>query len=377
MNSIDYKQKYLKYKNKYLELKAQQGQNIQTGGYMYTSGQYLFFIPENKKQLVDNELLVKNKVIKSLDKFTTELGNCTRFLRIGSTSTGNNKTIYTNQGAWDVVKRETKDIKDSSVKAYETVKEKTGEAWKATKPYVNKALDAAQQGTKFVGEKASEGYNSAKDLMNKKLEEKSKEKPAVNVTETIHASDLELSSDSDNNKQEKPKEEVKEKQVEKPVNMSETVHPSDLELSSDTDNNKQEKPKEEVKEKQVEKPVNMSETVHPSDLELSSDSDNNEKAKSKEEVNNKVKQTGGDNDCEKLPIPLPKELSGFKFDSDVNETNLIDYVKFINEKQGSEKIGRVVVVEKKTNMFGVGGETRLKYDYAISYDGDKVIVSKK
>lgn len=279
MNSIDYKQKYLKYKNKYLELKAQE-QKIQSGGYMYSSGEYVFFIPERTSNFDANEAYVKNGVISSLDKLTNYLGNCSRFLRIGSTV--NNKTIYTNQSSADVLKRESKDIKDKSVAAYNVVKDESKKAWDAAQPYVNKTLEVAKQGAQSVSNVASQGYNATKDVLTKKPD-------------------------------------VKDKTVD-------TIHPSDLETTD-----------EEKHEEQV----------------------------------------GGDNDCDKLPIPLPANLKGFSFDNEVNESSLIDYIKLINEKQGSEKISRVIVVQKKTNSFGFGGETRLKYDYVVTYDGDKINVARK
>lgn len=262
MNSIDYKQKYLKYKNKYLQLKTQE-QKIQSGGFMYASGEYVFFIPESKKQLVDNEILVKNNVIPSLDKFTTELGNCSRFLRIGSIV--NNKTIYTNQSSMDVMKREAKKIEDKTVSAYNVSKDESKKAWEASKPYLDKAWDATKQAAHTVGSVTAQGYNTAKDSLTKKPE---------------------------------------------------------------------------INEKLTE-------------------------------------QTGGDDDCDKLPISLPDNLKGFSFDNEVNENSLIDYINLINQKQGSDKIARAIVLQKKTNSFGFGGETRLKYDFDVSYNGDNVIVTKK
>lgn len=255
MNAVDYKEKYLKYKNKYIELKTQQEQkNI--GGFMYAPGEYIFFIPESKKQLVDNELLVKNKTVLSLDKLTNNLGNCTRFLRIGSNV--NNKTIYTNQSSFDVIKRETKDVKDKTVQGYNVAKEETKKAWDVSKPYVDKTWEATKQGAKVVADATSQGFNMTKDMINK---------PA---------------------------------------------------------------------------------------------------------------QKGGvDTGCDKSPIILSRGLNGFGFDNEVNETNLVNYIKLINEKQGSEKIGRVVVIQKKTNTFGLGGETKIKYDFDVLYSGDEFKVTKK
>ena len=290
MNQIDYKQKYLKYKTKYLELKTQE-QQIQTGGFMYASGEYVFFIPESKKQLVDNELLVKNSIIPSLDKFTTELGTCSRFLRIGSTV--NNKTIYTNQSSMDVMKREAKKMEDKTVAAYNVAKDESKKAWEASKPYVDKAWDATKQGAQAVGSIAKQGYDAAKDALTKKPEVKPEMSDTLGSIDDLQTTD-----------EEKPKE-------------------------------------EKVQELTLDKKV------------------------------------GGADDCDKLPIPLPANLKGFNFDNEVNEINLVDYIKLINEKQGSEKIGRAIVVQKKTNTFGFSGETKLKYDFAVSYDGEKVVVIRK
>ena len=275
MNSIDYKQKYLKYKNKYIELKVQE-QKIQSGGHMYSSGEYLFFIPEKTSNFDANEAYVKNGAIQSLDKLTNYLGNCSKFLRIGSTV--NNKTIYTNQSSGDVLKRETKDI---SIAAYNVAINES-----------KKVLDATQA----IANIASQGYNAAKDALTKKHE----------ISDTLHSSDLKMTTD------------------EEKVQKSEQVKP------------------EQVKPEQV-----------------------------------KPEQVGGDTDCDKLPIPLPTNLKGFSFDNEINETSLVDYVKLINEKQGSEKISRVIVVQKKTNSFGFGGETRLKYNFVVSYNGDKIVVVRK
>ena len=121
MSSIDYKQKYLKYKNKYLELKALQEFEPQTGGFVYAPGKYLFFIPENKSKFdtqTPNELgpdyksiLVNTNgtIVGSLDNLTNYLGNCTKFLRVGKTSTGYDfantyNTLYSNQSSSDVIK---------------------------------------------------------------------------------------------------------------------------------------------------------------------------------------------------------------------------------------------------------------------------------
>jgi hypothetical protein len=142
MSSVDYKQKYLKYKNKYMELKAQanaqQKQNqlqSQTGGFAYSPGEYVFFIPKNRSDFQYSNVQFDNGVIlgmNGLDKLTTWFGNCTKFLRVGKASwlgdiNNSYNTIYTNQGIGSVIGRESKD------------------AYNATKPYINSAINTTQQ----------------------------------------------------------------------------------------------------------------------------------------------------------------------------------------------------------------------------------------
>jgi hypothetical protein len=168
MSSIDYKQKYIKYKNKYIELKALEELNKlnqQTGGFAYAPGEYVFFIPANKddfdsqipknfgqKQLVDDKGNILG--LKGLDDLTNYLGDCTKFLRVGRTTTGFDiantyNTLYANQSTGSVVKREAND------------------AWVAAKPYVDYAINTTKQGV---------NQNIKKD---------------DNTDSTIHTSDLE------------------------------------------------------------------------------------------------------------------------------------------------------------------------------------------
>lgn len=144
MSSIDYKQKYLKYKNKYLELKTQQELKPQTGGFVYAPGKYLFFIPENKSNFDTDKpselgqdyktILVNTNgtIVGSLDNLTNYLGNCTKFLRVGKTSTGYDlantyNTLYSNQSSSDIVKREAKDV------------------YVAAKPYIDTVVDTTKK----------------------------------------------------------------------------------------------------------------------------------------------------------------------------------------------------------------------------------------
>lgn len=169
MNTDDYKQKYLKYKQKYLQLKELEKsctsnttnlsvQQQQMGGFAYAPGEYVFFIPSNKsdfdkdkatefmqKQLVDagGNILGMN----GLNDLTNYLGNCTKYLRVGTTSTGYDfantyNTLYSNQSSSDVIKRETND------------------AWVATKPYIDSAA-------KTTEEIANKTLNAAKEIVAK------------------------------------------------------------------------------------------------------------------------------------------------------------------------------------------------------------------
>ncbi len=201
MSSIDYKQKYLKYKNKYLELKAQESNllNQQTGGFAYAPGEYVFFIPESKadfdsqipkvfgqKQLVD---AVGNILgMKGLDDLTNYLGNCTKFLRVGKTTTGFDlahtyDTLYANQSTGSVIKRE---VNDAKVAAQPYV----DSAIATTKQVAEKTWDAAKQGVSQISEKVGE------------ISKQIKNTSAANVglsDSTIHSSDLENTETNQNN----------------------------------------------------------------------------------------------------------------------------------------------------------------------------------
>ena len=64
--------KYLKYKHKYLKLKKQLSNlqtnshnNLQSGGYSYSTGKYLFFIPKRTSPIVDT--IPPNKQISNFE----------------------------------------------------------------------------------------------------------------------------------------------------------------------------------------------------------------------------------------------------------------------------------------------------------------------
>jgi len=189
MSSIDYKQKYLKYKNKYLELKALDDSsklNNQTGGFAYAPGEYVFFIPANKadfdsqtpKDFSQKKMVDENGNIlgmTGLDDLTNYLGTCTKFIRVGKTTTGFDlantyNTLYANQSTGSVVKREVNDAKT------------------AAQPYIDSAIDT---GKKF-GQKIGDVFTQNNE---QKLDQS---KPVINLNEsTIHSSDLSISSDEE------------------------------------------------------------------------------------------------------------------------------------------------------------------------------------
>ena len=267
MNSdMDYQQKYLKYKKKYLDLKQHQLQpnskeeeeddeSSLTGGYAYMTGKYVFFIPKNMETVVDS--VGSDKIIKSLDKFTTSLGNCTKFVRIGSSSfdpTHQYDTIYTNQSSFNVMSRE-----------------------------ANKAAQATKEAYAASSEAAKKAY------------------------------------------------EVSAEAAKKAYEVSTVVAKNAYDISK--------------------KAVNTAKTAYDS-----------------------IKHRGGDNDCDKLPIKLSDiGLTGIKSLNDVNEELVNNFVNKINNTQGSEKIGRVIVVEK-TGMFG---NVHLYQDFEVSYGNDTLKVTKK
>lgn len=159
MSETNYKEKYLKYKNKYIELKSHVNSyvNLQTGGYAYFSGKYVFFIPERMGGIVDS--IGFDKVIKSLDNFTTALGNCTKFIRIGTTTTGSDithqfDTIYSNQSSLSVVSRESskayKETSDAAKVAYDTTSKVAKVAYDATSKAAIVAYDTTSKAIKNI-----------------------------------------------------------------------------------------------------------------------------------------------------------------------------------------------------------------------------------
>ena len=284
MDSIDYKQKYLKYKNKYLELKEQQQLESQTGGFVYAPGKYLFFIPENKSKFdtqtpyelgPDYKSILVNTngtIVGSLDNLTNYLGNCTKFLRVGKTSTGYDfantyNTLYSNQSSTDVVKREAKD------------------AYVAAKPYIDTAVDTTKKA-------AEQSWNTVKQAgieIGEQIKKITDKKPESNDESTIHTSDLK---------------------------------------DSDT-----------------------------------------------------VKLRGGDGECVREPKKIEDKNLLIGDINGVREDKLASIVKFINENnlQGTNpenKISRIILVEKPV-VPGKSSTIDMARNFVVSYDGNKVSVTKK
>lgn len=267
---MNYKQKYIKYKNKYLELKS-----LQTGGFLYSSGQYIFFIPESKKDIIDNKNYVKDNIILNLNTFTTNLDNCTKFMKIGSTINGSYDEIYTNQSSYEDIKGKFNDIKKTTNNMYET-----------SKSFVNENTEYIKETTNDIFNKSELYIREAIDIANKNIQKLK-------------------GCDNDSTKLEQ----------------------------SDNISNK--------------------------------------------DISSNNKNIGGNLECYASSIKLPDCLKGFKFDDQINESNLVDYIKLINLHQNSNKISKIIIIEKKINIFGTNEEVRLKYIFDVNYTNDKIIVSKK
>jgi len=109
MSDLLFKEKYLKSKENYLNLVM----TNQNGGVIYDTGKYIFFIPniiinnvktlETVNNLIDNRNYIKSSIRGAFNYFTDQISEESKFLRIGSTITGNDinntyNTIYPNQG---------------------------------------------------------------------------------------------------------------------------------------------------------------------------------------------------------------------------------------------------------------------------------------
>lgn len=262
---MDYQQKYLKYKKKYLELKEQQkelnlNEDSLSGGYAYMAGKYVFFVPESTSDIVDT--VGSDKHIKSLDKFTTSLGNCAKFIRIGSLSvdpTHQYDSLYANQSSFSVFSREASKAAAATASAAKQAYNASADAYDVA----SKAAVEAYKKTSEVAKKTYKGIQAAKQAYNNSMS---------------HGG-------------------------------SESSH------------------------------------------------------------------EGGAENCLKTPVKLSDiGLTGIKSLVDVNEQLVNKYVSEINNIQGSERIGRVIVVEK-TGMFG---NVYLYQDFVVSYDGDNISgVTKK
>jgi len=99
----DYQNKYLKYKNKYFELKNKL--ELQTGGFLYSEGIYVFLYNSFK---LGPDPFMKNSVNPTpynninLDKLTNTLGNCAYYFKIGGDISDN--AIHQNKSNMDAFK---------------------------------------------------------------------------------------------------------------------------------------------------------------------------------------------------------------------------------------------------------------------------------
>ena len=176
----DYKQKYLKYKNKYLQLKSDL--EIQKGGNYYTSGVYAFFL---SSEIIDKNIIdiIDKKNIDNFDDFTTKLGNCALFLRIGSTTSGRDfsntyNTIYPNKSSLSVV----------GTKALDATKYGANQAWDATKYGANQAWDATKYGTNQAWDATKYGAKQAWDAAKQGVQNLSKKPVTTNIASAPSAS---------------------------------------------------------------------------------------------------------------------------------------------------------------------------------------------
>lgn len=193
---------------------------MQDGGNVYAPGNYLFFIPANKtdfdsqipKEFGQKKLVEEDGTVLSFNNLTDYLGNCTRFLRVGTTTTGFDtlntyNTLYTNRGTKEIIKKEAND------------------AWVASKPYIDKAVEKAQDVAKYTAEKAKEGYEVVKD--------KTKDLMKPKVTDSSDAS-IQFSSDDEQqqSKQEEPKQEVPKQEMSEEQNILQTGGDNECKIES-------------------------------------------------------------------------------------------------------------------------------------------------
>ena len=110
MSNLLFKEKYLKSKKDYLNLVM----TNQNGGVTYDSGKYMFFIPSTDAskiiKLIDNRNYIKYSFLGTMNYFTDQISEDSKFLRLGSTITGNDinntyNTIYPNQGIFTSTSR--------------------------------------------------------------------------------------------------------------------------------------------------------------------------------------------------------------------------------------------------------------------------------
>ena len=162
MSETDYKQKYLKYKNKYIVLKKLELQNqqkqLQTGGYAYNYGKYLFFIPKNYSLVIDASKQSHGNIIPSLDTFTSSLGNCTRYLKIDDTT----NYIYTNQNTMNASSQAaTRVATQAATQAYDASSKLATQAYDASSKAANQVYDASSKAATQAYDASSKAVTQA------------------------------------------------------------------------------------------------------------------------------------------------------------------------------------------------------------------------
>jgi hypothetical protein len=176
MSELLFKEKYFKYKSKYLKYKnqlnisqnggnnLQDSNNLQDGGNYYLQGDYIFFLTQD--QVNKNQSIIDNKIIHNFDKFTTDLGNCALFLRIGKTFTGFDTlhtydSVYPNNSTLDVANKTLKDTTNATISAANTAINTTKDVMQKTGTVVSSAANTAINTTKDVMQKTGTVVNSA------------------------------------------------------------------------------------------------------------------------------------------------------------------------------------------------------------------------
>ncbi len=164
----DYKEKYLKYKNKYLELKAKL--DSQKGGNYYAKGTYALFLNELQTAPETNTgKAINSSIIKNFDNFTTDLGSCALFLRIGSTFTGldlthSYDTVYSNRSATNIVGT---NVSQAAKATYDVSKQAASQAYDVSKQAASQAYDVSKQAASKAYDYGNQAYDASKQAASK------------------------------------------------------------------------------------------------------------------------------------------------------------------------------------------------------------------